>query len=392
VAPPQDSDFPPGPFAGGPGLREIPERASTALLIAKLRLKDFRNICELSFEPAPRFNVISGDNGQGKTSLLEAIYCLATTRSFRTDQLKELRRDGAAFARVDAELCDADQRRSQRLTLSDEGRGVYLDDQRVARLSEYAIRTPVVVFHPGDLELTMGGAGARRDLLDRVGLFSDPALLDDRRRYRQALRERQKVLELRGERAPELEAYETLVAQHGARLSQSRARAAEELARAAQPGFRRLAAADLTLEMAYKTGGCCAEPEFRSELLARRAGDRRRHAASFGPHKDDLTLSVAGRLARKTASQGQHRILALSLKLGELHAIERARGAHPLLLLDDVSSELDPARVGAVQAFLRESRSQVFVTTTRAELFHTPDALAAERRDYRLRGGQIEAP
>ena len=364
---------------------------SATLRIARLRLKDFRNIPELSFEPAPRFNVISGDNGQGKTSLLEAIYCLATTRSFRTDQIKELRRDVAPFARVDAELLDGDQRRSQRLTLSAEGRGVYLDEQRVARLSEYAIRTPVVVFHPGDLDLTMGGATARRDLLDRVGLFGDPSLLDDRRRYRHALRERQKALELRGERAPELEAYETLVAQHGARLSRSRARAAEELASAAQPGFRRLAAADLTLEMAYKSGGSGSEEEFRSELCARRGNDRRRHAASFGPHKDDLTLTVGGRLARKTASQGQHRILALSLKLGELHAIERARGAHPLLLLDDVSSELDPTRIGAVQSFLRESQSQVFVTTTRADLFQTPGAGPAERRDYRLQAGLLEA-
>ena len=364
---------------------------SATLRIARLRLKDFRNIPELSFEPAPRFNVISGDNGQGKTSLLEAIYCLATTRSFRTDQIKELRRDVAPFARVDAELLDGDQHRRQRLTLSAEGRGVYLDEQKVARLSEYAIRTPVVVFHPGDLDLTMGGATARRDLLDRVGLFGDPSLLDDRRRYRQALRERQKALELRGERAPELDAYETLVAQHGSRMFRSRARAAEELASAAQPGFRRLAAADLTLEMAYKPGGSGSEEEFRSELCARRGNDRRRHAASFGPHKDDLTLTVGGRLARKTASQGQHRILALSLKLGELHAIERARGAHPLLLLDDVSSELDPTRIGAVQSFLRESQSQVFVTTTRADLFQTPGAGPAERRDYRLQAGLLEA-
>jgi DNA replication and repair protein RecF len=381
---------PAGP-AQGSGSAGESAVASSALLIERFRLKDFRNITELSFEPAPRFNVISGDNGQGKTSLLEAIYCLATTRSFRTDQLKELRREGAPFARADAELRDGDQRRNQRLTLSDEGRGVYVDEQRASRLSEYAIRTPVVVFHPGDLELTMGGAGARRDLLDRVGLFGDPALLDDRRRYRQALRERQKVLELRGEHAPELSAYETLLALHGARLSQSRARAAEDLARASQSGFRRLAAADLTLHMAYKAGGSCSEEEFRLELVARRATDRRRHAAGYGPHKDDLALYVGGRLARKTASQGQHRILALSLKLGELQAIQRARGAHPLLLLDDVSSELDPARIGAVQAFLRNSQSQVFVTTTRSDLFQTPGTSPEERRDYRLRAGQLEA-
>jgi DNA replication and repair protein RecF len=353
-------------------------------------LRDFRNIFELSFEPASRFNVISGDNGQGKTSLLEAIYCLATTRSFRTDQVKELRREGAIFARVDAELEDGARNRTQRLTLSDEGRGVFVDEQRATRLSEYAVGTPVVVFHPGDLELTMGGASARRDLLDRVGLFSDPALLDDRRRYRQALRERQKVLEVRGEQASDLDAYESLAAHHGARLSQCRARAATELGRAAQHSFRRLAAADLSLEMTYKPGGSAEESQFQAELLQRRSGDRRRHVASYGPHKDDLTLRVAGRLARKTASQGQHRILALCLKLAELQAIQRARGAHPLLLLDDVSSELDPTRIGAVHAFLRDSQSQVFVTTTRSELFQTPGATSLERRDYRLRAGSLE--
>lgn len=367
----------------------IPAEA-TRLAIRRLRLRDFRNIAQLSFEPASRFNVISGDNGQGKTSLLEAIYCLATTRSFRTDQVKELRREGALFARVDAELEDGERHRAQRLTLSDEGRAVFVDEQRASRLSEYAVGTPVVVFHPGDLELTMGGAAARRDLLDRVGLFSDPALLDDRRRYRQALRERQKVLEVRGEHASDLDAYESLAAHHGARLSQCRARAAAELGQAAQHSFRQLAAADLSLEMAYKPGGSAEESQFRTELVQRRSGDRRRHVASYGPHKDDLTLRVAGRLARKTASQGQHRILALCLKLAELQAIQRARGAHPLLLLDDVSSELDPTRIGAVHAFLRDSQSQVFVTTTRSELFQTPGATSLERRDYRLRAGALE--
>ncbi|HKO90274.1 MAG TPA: DNA replication and repair protein RecF [Polyangiaceae bacterium] len=373
----------------------VPEASSAArdfarLLITRLRLKDFRNVNELSLEPAPRFNVISGDNGQGKTSLLEAIYALCTSRSFRTDRMKELPRTGSAFARVDAELCEGDQPRTQRLTLSGEGRAMFIDEQRASRLSEYATRTPVIVFHPGDLDLTMGGATARRDLLDRVGLFSEPGLLDDRRRYRQAVRERQKVLEVRGERAPELEAYETLIARHGSRLAQSRAAAARELARTTTHGFRRLAAAELRLEMEYRTGGSLDEDEFRAELVARRASDRRRHTSSFGPHKDELVLFVDGRPARKSASQGQHRILALSLKLGELAAIESARSARPLLLLDDVSSELDPSRIGAVQAFLRDSQSQVFVTTTRSDLFQTPGAAASERRDFRLRAGVLE--
>jgi DNA replication and repair protein RecF len=248
-----------------------------------------------------------------------------------------------------------------------------------------------VIFHPGDLDLTMGGATTRRDLLDRVGLFTDPIAADDRRRYRQALRERQAVLESRGERAPELDAYETLVARHGARLGQSRAAAAAALARDAEPGFRRLVASDLGFEMRYRPGGDLDEAKLKAELEVRRGADRRRHMATFGPHKDDLELIVDGRAARKHASQGQHRILTLTLKLAELSAIRAAREAHPILLLDDVSSELDPTRIGAVYDVLRGSESQVFVTTTRPELFDTPGAKATDRQDYRLEAGALVA-
>jgi DNA replication and repair protein RecF len=275
------------------------------------------------------------------------------------------------------------------MTVSDAGRAVFCDEQRAERLADYAVRTPMVVFHPGDLELTMGGATRRRDLLDRVGLFSDPAAADDRSRYRLALRERQKILEVRGERAPELDAYEQLVARHGARLGQIRQRASQALSREGEPAFRRLVASNLAFAMRYRPGGDLDEARFREELLARRSSDRRRHTATFGPHKDDLELSVEGRPARKHASQGQHRILTLTLKLAELAAIREARGAHPILLLDDVSSELDPTRTGAVFDYLSSSPSQVFVTTTRPELFHTPGASPYDRRDYVLESGAL---
>jgi DNA replication and repair protein RecF len=361
------------------------------LLVTRLTLRDFRNVQSLSIAPAPRFNVIAGDNGQGKTSLLEALYCLATSRSFRTDKLKELRRDGAEFARVDAELHEAGQPRTQRLTVSDAGRAVFCDEQRAVRLADYATRTPMVVFHPGDLELTMGAATGRRDLLDRVGLFSDPAAADDRSRYRHALRERQKVLEVRGENASELDAYEQLVARHGARLGQIRERASQALLREADPAFRRLVASALPFTLRYRSGGELDEARFREELRERRSSDRRRHAATFGPHKDDLELSIDGRPARKHASQGQHRILTLTLKLAELAAIRNARGAHPILLLDDVSSELDPTRTGAVFDFLSSTPSQVFVTSTRPELFQTPGAGPSDRHDYVLENGALRA-
>jgi DNA replication and repair protein RecF len=197
------------------------------------------------------------------------------------------------------------------------------------------------------------------------------------------------VLEVRGEHAPELDAYERLVAHHGARLGLIRERASQALLREAEPAFRRLVASNLEFAMRYRPGGELDEARFREELLGRRSSDRRRHAATFGPHKDDLELSVDGRPARKHASQGQHRILTLTLKLAELAAIRETRGADPILLLDDVSSELDPTRIGAVFAFLNATPSQVFVTTTRPELFQTPGASASDRHDYVLENGAL---
>lgn len=366
------------------------QASSQRLTITKLALVDFRNISQLEIQPAERFNVISGDNGQGKTSLLEALYFLATTKSFRSDRVDRLRKEGQPFARVDGDLLEGEVPRVQRATLTSKGKKITLDGATPERLSHYATRTPIIVFHPGDLTLTMGGASPRRDLLDRVSLFSNPSLTVVRSRYRQALKERQKVLELRGENAPELEAYETLIALHGAQLTQARQTAAVALSDEANPAFRNLVVNNLSFEMSYQPGGSNSEEEALKELHQRRSADRRRHMATFGPHRDDLLISLDGRAARQHASQGQHRILTLTLKLAELAAIRAARGAHPLLLLDDVSSELDPTRIGAVYDFLNETSSQVFVTTTRPELFHTPNAASGERRDFHLHRGQLQ--
>jgi len=232
----------------------------------------------------------------------------------------------------------------------------------------------------------------RRTLLDRVALFLEPASGDDRLRYTRALRERQRTLEDRGTHAPELDAFESVMAGHGARFARARANAAAAIADALSPAFARMAAPDLQLAIRYLPGGTEDPAVFQSELAGRRAQDLRRRKASFGPQRDELELLVDGRSARHHASQGQQRILALALKIAELDCVRQARGAHPVLLLDDVSSELDPTRTGAVYAFLRDTRSQVFVTTTRPELFTTPDVVADERADWTISSGRLVGP
>jgi len=364
---------------------------SVALRFRRVSVRQFRNLAQVDFEPAARLNIISGDNGHGKTSLLEALYVVATSKSFRAEKGVDIVRHGQASAVVVANVEEAGLIREQRAALTTTTRSFSIDGKRPQRLAAFATRTPVVVFHPGDLVLANGPAQARRTLLDRVALFLEPQSGDHRARYTKALRERQRALESRGVGAADLEAYEELAAAHGAALSRARARAAERLTEALVPAFRRMAAPELEIEATFRPGGSEQEEEFRRALREARPADFRRGSASFGPHRDDLEVQIDGRSARRHASQGQQRVLALSLKLAELDCVRQARGADPVLLLDDVSSELDPARFRAVFSFLREAPSQIFVTTPRPELFGAADVDPADRADFVVDQGALRS-
>jgi DNA replication and repair protein RecF len=220
-------------------------------------------------------------------------------------------------------------------------------------------------------------------------LFLDRVGGDARLRYARALKARQRVLEERGSNAPELDAIETVAASSGARLCRARALAAGSLAKALSEAFEKLSSSRLQLSTRYLPGGATDEAEFESQLGRRRDQDRLRRSASFGPQRDDLGFSINGRTAKHYASQGQQRLLTLSVKMAELSCVAEAGQVEPILLLDDVSSELDPERTGAVYDFLYGTKSQVFVTTTRPELFVTPSLAAGERADFVLRDGEF---
>ena len=364
-------------------------RSLATLRFERVAVRHLRNIDAIDFAPAPRLNVIVGDNGQGKTSLLEGLYFVATTKSFRSERLAPLVQTGAESAVITATLGEAGARREQRAIVMPERRSVLIDGKHPSSLSSYATRTPVVAFHPADLELVSGSATPRRTLLDRVGLYVDPPGAAARSRYQRAARSRQKALEERGPGARELEAFEVVMAGEGARLAVARERAWAALYERLGPALAKVAAPETTVAARYVAGGPTDAAEFRKRLVESRVLDLRRGTATFGPQRDEIEFSVDGRPARQCASQGQQRLITLALKFAELECVRAARGAHPVLLLDDVSSELDPERTRAVAEWLRSSESQVFVTTTRRDLFVDSGVKGPDRADFSLVSGSL---
>jgi|HubBroStandDraft_1064217.scaffolds.fasta_scaffold50665_2 DNA replication and repair protein RecF len=339
-----------------------------SLAIGSLSIRGFRNIAKVDVELGPHFNVVYGDNGQGKTNLLEAVYVLATSRSFRTAKLPDLVQVGVDTASLRATVDEAGESREQTLGLRRGLRAARIDGKRTPTLAEYALRTPVVVFHAASIDLSSGAGAERRKLLDRVALYLSPASLAELDSYTKAMRARQRVLETRGESAVDLDGWEALMVQHGTATAAARRGAAARLAPSVCSAFDRIGPPGVPLSIEY-VGGAPADPgEFLLELRRRRTQDRSRKSATIGPHRDDLKVTLGALPTRGMASQGQHRAVVLALDLAEIEVVTAARGVRPVLLLDDVSSELDRARTAALLDALRDQQGQVILTTTRPEL------------------------
>jgi DNA replication and repair protein RecF len=359
------------------------------LTIEALEVSRFRNLDHLTLRPSPRFTVISGENGQGKSNILEAIYAGLSSKSFRTSKLTDLVphtqvAQSEGLTRVHLEVREGDVTRAQVFALQRGLRAVRIDGKRPPSLASFATATPVVVFHPGELTLTLGPSSERRRLLDRVALHMTPVLMSLVADYTRAARSRQKLLATRGVSAPGLDDWEDVLVRHGVALMDLRERATTELVPHALEFFSGLFGERVTCAMRYVPGAPRDSEAFRARLSEDRPLDMRRKSASTGPHRDELHVQMNAGTARATASQGQHRALCLSLKAAEMETLRRLRGVQPVLLLDDVSSELDEHRTARFFELLHARHGQVLLTTTRPEMVSTGHG---ERVDWRVREG-----
>ena len=357
-----------------------------ALRLERLALRGFRNLEDLDLEPGPRFNVLSGDNGQGKSNLLEAIHYLGALESFRL-----ARRDALIGHDVErAVLAGKLQAKPAPITAKvaldrRKARALSLNGKRPRSKAVWIASIQMVLFHPGDLTLASGAPQGRRDFLDGMLAQMDPTFDKTRAAYGKALRSRNRLLKQDQADRRSITSYDELLASAGAVIGQARRALVEELEPLVVGAFTRVAGTELPLEVAYR-------PRVEPELDALRAALRRslekdlaRGFTAEGPHGDELALTVRERGARHHASQGQHRMMVLALKIAELEALTRRVGRVPILLLDDVSSELDPTRNARLMDALDALGAQVFLTTTQRELIR----VERDRVDYRVQAGRV---
>lgn len=338
--------------------------------LLRLRLRDFRNIESAEIEPGPRATVVYGPNGHGKTNLLEAVYLLATLRPLRTTRFGELPRFGTEGAEVEGEWEVAGIERNIAVHVQEGRRIARLDGKQVRDLESYFGGITVVAFTPDDLQVIKGGPELRRRHLDRAVFNRFPAFLSESRTYARALRARNRLLR---EEAPAamLEAFDAPLCQAGARLVVRRRALLAELGPRFQEILGSLSRGQLEGSLRYRSEFAPAkadEETIRDALLdtlqERIEKDRARGYTGAGPHADRLEFVLGGRAARSFASQGQQRALVLAWKIAEIENLRDHLGYQPLLLLDDVSSELDPERNRQLLDYLEAFDGQVILTTT----------------------------
>jgi DNA replication and repair protein RecF len=339
------------------------------VLVTAIEAKPLRSLDRVRIElPAGIVSVI-GPNGTGKTNLVEALYFALTGRSFRTSDRRDLIPFGGSLARAEATIRDEDgiERKLLASVSRSEGRRHLLDGEAASPATIARQRPPVAVFAPDRLTLVKGPPAERRAHLDGFIAARWPARSELRKRYGQAIAQRNALLSRLsgGYGSPEdLRIWDKGLADAAAPLVEARADAVDELARPFTAAATELGLEEGELEYAPRAAGTAEE--IRAGLEERRDQDIRLGRSSWGPHLDELKLLSAGRSLRRFGSQGQQRAALLALLFAERAALLEARRVTPLLLLDDVMSELDPSRRDLLVARLDDG-GQVLITAADEE-------------------------
>lgn len=377
--------------------------------ITSLRVSHFRNLIPQLVPFHGQIILICGENGQGKTSLLEAIYTTAHARSFRTNTLREVIAWDGAEAQVHIRADTQDGEKELQCTIAPTTREILVNGNKIERASAYYGQLTCIAFTPESLQLVQAGPSVRRRFIDRSISMLDPSYVDTLVQYQRALKSRNALLskfkrESSGSTLPsalvaQLEVWEDLLSSYGCHIIQRRAECIEKLAPRTQQYYNKLSNNKESVELRYQPNIASSELEqqqaralFLEILQQRRAQDYQRGSTSCGPHRDELALLLSygphTQLARESASQGQSRTFALAMNLAVMQLVKEVRAEPPIVLLDDVESELDIRRRTALFEVLDDFQAQVILSATEPSVALT--ATKVEASILRLDAGRIE--
>lgn len=312
--------------------------------IEKLTVKNFRNIESLELLPENGMNVICGENAQGKTNLLEAIWLFTGAKSFRGEKDSSFIRFGAEKADIFLDFISGGVRKDAGIEIN-ERKTAELHGKKLQSAAALAGEFKAIIFSPSDLSLITAGPQIRRKFLDTAICQLYPGHINILRQYHRAVSQRNKLIkQYRYDSTVSvmLDVFEEEIAASGAKIIALRRKLLERIQSFLPSIYNGISSGREELSSRYV---CCCEGEnLKERLVQSRKEDMITCATSFGPHRDDIEFKINGISARGYGSQGQKRSVALSLKLAEAQVIKQVSGEYPVILLDDVMSELDPAR------------------------------------------------
>lgn len=339
-------------------------------------LVTYRSYDQLEWSPDPEVNLLVGPNGAGKTNLLEAVSYLASLKSFRSAPEKALIMDEADSAVIRSSVSSPERERLIEIEIPRSGqRRTQVDKSRLKRTSDLLGVLRVVAFLPEDLDLIKRGPSYRRDLIDEIAVQLWPASHLDQSEYERALRQRNAYLKQGFRDDGTLEVWDQRVAQAAGRVLARRFRVVETIEPLLSGAYQDIAGSPTSVSISYQTSwnrdlGNESAAELADAVAGALEGVRRvdyeRRMTTVGPHRDEPGFRIDGHEARIHGSQGEQRTMALAVKLAAHRAVTSVTSEPPVLLLDDVFSELDPGRAAALAGAL-PADTQTLVTSARPE-------------------------
>ncbi|MEE1055672.1 MAG: DNA replication/repair protein RecF [Acutalibacteraceae bacterium] len=339
------------------------------MIIKGLKYENFRNLKDNHIIPSEKMNVIIGDNGQGKTNLLESIWMFNGVRSFRGSKDKDLIAFGKNSAKIEIDFFSEERLQNARLEFINGKRDAYINDIKKSAPSYLMGKITSIVFSPEHLSLIKDGPNIRRKFIDSAICQVKPKYSVYLARYTKVLNQRNALLKdisYYSELADTLEIWDRELAVNGSIIISERLKYISEMSLFAEEYHSGISENKEKLELLYKNKYTIQTPvqkiaeDFMKMLVNVRNDDLQLKYTTKGPHRDDIEIKINGRNSRQYASQGQQRSAVLSLKLAEATLVDQITGQQPVILLDDVLSELDKARQNFLLNKIKDR--QVFIT------------------------------